>query len=120
MRNLMRRMTSILPLNARELEIKQSDREWVISNGDISDEYVYGQKSIVSMLSGAADRRTGWKGNIFIVESQSPDGPGVLQTYQLSPDGRELITSTKFSGRGPELTIKRVYNRSSDKAERPG
>jgi len=109
--NLMRKMIATFMLNDGQLNITQSNRALVISNGDLATEYVYGQKSIVSMLSGAVDRQAGWQKDTFVVQTRSPDGAGAVQTYQLSPDGRQLITTTQLSGPGPDLTVKRVFDR---------
>jgi hypothetical protein len=111
-----RKLVSLFSLDARRLDIRQSDRSLIISNGNTSTEYVFGQESVVSMLSGAADRRVGWQSDVFVVQTQSPDGPGGVQTYKTSPDGRQLIMTTRLRGIGDELIVTRVFDRLPDKA----
>jgi hypothetical protein len=106
-----RRMSAAFLLNARKLDLRQSSGALTVSNGDSSTEYVFGQKSVVSLLNGAADREVGWKDNRLVVQTRSPDGPGVQQTYQLSPNRQQLLITTDLKGLAEGLTVKRIYDR---------
>ena len=93
------------------LKIEQRPGEFDVSNGDTSDSYVPGQKSVVSVPSGVADQRTGWKGKEYWIEIRPQVGPSVTEKFRLSDDGKRLIEtiSVGSEGRVRKLDVTRVY-----------
>jgi hypothetical protein len=93
------------------LRIEQRPDELVISNGDSSHSYVPGERSVVSVPSGVADQRSGWKGREFWIEIKPQVGPSALEKLRLSPDGRQLIQTIEVGGEGriPKLEVTRTY-----------
>lgn len=97
-----------LPDAPREMNIRQSAEAMDIETEGSSTRYIFGQKSVVSVPDGVADRTVGWKGKAFVLETKAPEGPHSTRRYALDPGGR-LIVTTEVSGRGPSLKMKEVY-----------
>jgi hypothetical protein len=104
-------MNSLLWLDAEAIHIDQSPSALTISTEESSTRYVFGERTVVSVPNGAADRLAGWKDRTFIVSTRVPEGANVEQQYQLSADGRQLITLTELAGEGPHVTVRRVFDR---------
>jgi len=73
--------------------------------------YDPGESSVVSFGPGVADRRAGWKGRSFVVETRAVSGARRQETY-LVDSANHLIVLTVISGRDPKLEIKQVYDRA--------
>lgn len=97
------------------LKIEQRPDEFIVSNGDTTDSYVPGEKSVVSVPSGVADQHTGWKGKEYWVEIQPQVGPSATEKFRLSDDGKQLIEtiSVGSEGRVRKLDVTRVYERTT-------
>lgn len=97
----------------KQLEISQAENELSIVSGDSSVRYVYGDKVIVSVPDGVADRIAGWDGRRFVVRTSAPDGVRSARTFELANGGRQLIVITEISGDGPGTMVRLVYDRLS-------
>jgi hypothetical protein len=95
------------------LEISQSATEMSILSGDASARYVYGDKVIISVPDGVAERIAGWDGNRFIVRTSSPDGVRSERVFELASGGRQLVVTTEVIGEGPATVVRLVYDRVS-------
>ena len=99
------------------LTIEQTSEHFVVQvenpSGHIErSSYDPGAQSVVSFGPGVADRRAGWKGRSFVIETRALNGARRQEIYML--DGaNHLIVRTVISGRGPKLEVKQVYDRAS-------
>jgi hypothetical protein len=93
------------------LQIEQRPSELVISNGDTTRTFVPGEKSVVSVPSGVADQRSGWKGKQYWIEIRPQVGPSVTEKLHLSDKGDQLIETIDVGseGRVRRLHVTRVY-----------
>lgn len=74
--------------------------------------YDPGEKSVVSFGAGVADRRAGWKGKTFVIDTRAPSS-GARREESYALDAMDhLVVQTIISGRGPKLEIKQVYDRA--------
>jgi hypothetical protein len=65
--------------------------------------------------NGASDIKTSWKEGKLLVETKPSRGGGVVETWELVPDGSRLIVNFKTQGGfGPGVELKRVYDRAKD------
>ncbi len=98
------------------LRIQQRPDEFVVWNGDTTNSYVPGEKSVVSVPSGVADQRSGWKGREYRIEIRPQVGPRVTESFRLSKDGRQLIETIVVGseGRVRRLEVTRVYDPATD------
>jgi len=74
--------------------------------------YDPGESSVVSFGPGVADRRAGWKGRSFVVETRALNGARRQEIYVLDA-ANHLVVLTVISGRVPKLEVKQVYDRVS-------
>lgn len=93
------------------LRIEQRPNELVISNGEITRSFVPGEKSVVSVPSGVADQRSGWKGKEYWIEIHPQVGPSATEKLRLSDKGDQLIETIDVGseGRVRPLHVTRVY-----------
>ncbi len=98
------------------LRIQQRPDEFVVWNGDTTNSYVPGEKSVVSVPSGVADQRSGWKGKEYRIEIRPQVGPRVTESFRLSKDGRQLIETIVVGseGRVRRLEVTRVYDPATE------
>ncbi|MGH8260595.1 MAG: hypothetical protein ACREUG_13030, partial [Steroidobacteraceae bacterium] len=93
------------------LRIQQQPGELVITNAETSRSFAPGERSVISVPSGVADQRSGWKGGEYWVEIKPQVGPAATEKLRLSPDGKQLIETIEVGSEGPipRLDVKRVY-----------
>jgi hypothetical protein len=93
------------------LKIEQQESELVIWNGETTRSFVPGEKSVVSVPSGVADQRSGWKGKEYWIEIRPQVGPHVTEKLHLSDKGDQLIETIEVGseGRVRPLHVTRVY-----------
>lgn len=93
------------------LKIEQRPDELVITNADASRSFVPGQRSVVSVPSGVADQRTGWKGREYWIILRPQVGPSATEKLKLSDDGKRLIETIEVGseGRVSRLEVRREY-----------
>jgi len=94
------------------LKIEQRPEELVIGNGETTRSFVPGERSVVSVPSGVADQRSGWKGKEYWIEIKPQVGPRAIEKLHLSDKGGQLIETIDVSaeGRVKALHVIRVYN----------
>jgi hypothetical protein len=97
------------------LRLAQRESELTISNGDTSHSFTAGAKSVVSVPSGVADQRSGWKGREFHIDVKPQLGPRVSRSFQLSTEGK-LVETIDISREGhiPALHVIRVYAHTNE------
>lgn len=98
------------------LKIQQRPDEFVVWNGDTTNSYVPGEKSVVSVPNGVADQKSGWKGKEYRIEIRPQIGPSVTEKFRLSDDGKRLIETIDVAsdGRVRKLDVTRVYDPTSE------
>ncbi len=65
--------------------------------------------------NGASEIKTSWKEGRLLVETKQARGGGVVETWELVPDGSRLIVNVKMQGGfGPSVELKRIYDRAKD------
>ena len=96
------------------LEITQSASELKLVSDGSAARYVYGEKVIISIPHGAADRYAGWDGRRFIVRTDSPDGLKLFRQYELTGDGSQLLVVSEMTGEGQPTTVRQVYDRTRE------
>ncbi len=103
------------------LKIQQQPDEFVVWNGDTTNSYVPGEKSVVSVPSGVADQETGWKGKQYWIEIRPQVGPSVTEKFRLSDNGKQLIETIDIGsdGRVRALKVTRVYDPTNDVLQTP-
>jgi len=93
------------------LTIRQAPDQVGFDYGTTVRSYTPGAHSVVSSENGVADQSAGWSGKQFVVNVKPQLGPQVFEQYELSPDGKQLIVTTRI---GPfelsRVTLKRVYD----------
>jgi hypothetical protein len=93
------------------LTIRQSPDQVGFDYGVTVRSYTPGGHSVVSSENGVADQTAGWTGKKFEINIKPQLGPRVVEDYELSPDGKQLIVTSSI---GPfELSkalLKRVYD----------
>jgi len=82
------------------------------SGGQLTtDEYTFGDKSSVTLGQATAERTTGWKGNVFVIETKAKGGPAKEEDFALDDEGHLIVTTFLSGSRVPKVEIKRVYDR---------
>jgi hypothetical protein len=93
------------------LTIRQSPDQVGFDYGITVRSYTPGGHSVVSSENGVADQTAGWTGKQFEINIKPQLGPQVLEDYELSPDGKQLIVTSRI---GPfelsRVILKRVYD----------
>jgi hypothetical protein len=94
------------------LKIQQRPDEFVVWNGDTTQSYVPGEHAVVSVPSGVADQRSGWKGKEYWISIRPQLGPNVTEEFRLSDDGKHLIETIDVGSdhRVRSLRVTRVYD----------
>jgi hypothetical protein len=93
------------------LTIRQSPDQVGFDYGTTVRSYTPGGHSVVSSENGVADQNAGWKGKQFVIKIKPQLGPQVLEEYELSPDGKQLLVKSHI---GPfelsKVNFTRVYD----------
>ena len=97
------------------LQIEQKPDEIMITNGARVRSFTPGQKSVVSVPTGVADQKSGWRGRDYVIDLRPQLGPSSQERYKLSDDGKHLYVTIKIAGEGRNhaLSVNRVYDRAS-------
>ena len=65
--------------------------------------------------NGASEIKASWKEGRLLVETKGSRGGGVVETWEVIPDGSRLIVKLKMQGGfGPGVELKRIYDRAKD------
>jgi len=93
------------------LTIRQSPDQVGFDYGTTVRSYTPGAHSVVSSENGVADQAAGWNGKQFVINIKPQLGPQVVEEYELSPDGKQLIVKSHI---GPfelsKVNFMRVYD----------
>ena len=69
--------------------------------------------SVTENLGGREiETTTTWDGEKIVSEMRPDQGPTILNTYELSPEGHELFVTSDIATPRGTVTIRRVYDRS--------
>lgn len=97
---------------SEQIQIAQQANALSLSTDNGSTSCDTPEKTQVSTPDGGmADRRCGWDGKSFVIETKSADGFTQRERYELAPDGRLLMVTQINAARMPKITVKRVYER---------
>lgn len=77
----------------------------------MTNDYVPGEHSVVSVPHGVAVRRSGWRGKGYWIELHPEFGPQVTERFRLEHAGKRLVETIDIASDGPvrELKVTRVY-----------
>jgi hypothetical protein len=101
------------------LTVRQSSDELVLDYGTSVRSFTPGGHSVVSAENGVADRSSGWDGRRYVIRDKAQMGPGVVESYGLSPDGRHLLETLRIGPYElPAIELKRVYDHTTEAAPR--
>lgn len=97
-----------------EFKIQQQAQTFTLKSVNGTDSCKTKEKAQVSTFDGGlADRECGWSGKVFVIEIKPIEGPRRYERYELSQDGKQLITTTEIKGdRLPGVKLRRVYDRA--------
>jgi hypothetical protein len=101
---------------SEHLAINQNGGRITIQRKDASgelttDEYTFGDKSPVTLGRDPAERTTGWKDRVFVIDTKAKGGPSKEEDFALDDDGHLIVTTFLSGSRVPKVEIKRVYDR---------
>lgn len=94
------------------LRIGVSAGAFTVTSGDSSSQYAPGQEADISAQQGDAQQISGWKGTAYVIDTRPQWGPEIIQSYDLSKDGR-LVMTLRLTGGDTKLTFTRVYDRTN-------
>jgi hypothetical protein len=98
---------------AEELAIAQSGTEIVIEERFGRTRRLHPDGKKYKTDNGASEIETAWKEGKLRVETKRTRGGGVVETWELVPDGSRLIVSVKIApGFAPAVELKRIYDRA--------
>jgi hypothetical protein len=104
---------------AEELAIAQSGTEISIDEKFGRTRRLHPDGKKYKTDNGASDIKASWKEGRLVVETKPSRGGGVLETWELVPDGSRVIVNVKMQGgSGPSVELKRIYDRAKDEAAR--
>jgi hypothetical protein len=96
--------------NPQELAFRQVEEHVTITEDGIDTDCTAGEKNPVADSFGDGERRCGWSGRAWVVETKRGKGFTRTDRYELSKNGQTLRYETTASGSGlPNVTITRMY-----------
>ncbi len=98
---------------AEELTIAQSGTEIVIEERFARTRRLHPDGKKYKTDNGASEIKTAWKEGKLRVETKRTRGGGVVETWELVPDGSRLIVNVRIEpGFAPAVELKRIYDRA--------
>lgn len=94
------------------LRIGVSADAFTVTSGDASSQYTPGQEADISAEQGDAQQTSGWKGTAYVIDTRPQWGPEIIQSYDLTKDGR-LVMTLRLAGDGTKFTFTRIYDRTN-------
>jgi hypothetical protein len=94
------------------LKITVSDTTFTVTSGDSSNQYTPGLESEISAEQGDAQQISGWKGTAYVIDTTPQLGPEIIQSFDLTKDGR-LAMTLRLSGGNTRFTFRRIYDRTT-------
>ncbi|HJS89689.1 MAG TPA: hypothetical protein VJ738_06950 [Steroidobacteraceae bacterium] len=94
------------------LRISVSSNAFTVISGDSSNQYTPGLESEISAEQGDAQQISGWKGTAYVIDTRPQLGPEIIQTFDLTKDGK-LAMTMRLSGGGIHFTFARLYDRTT-------
>ena len=102
------------------LTVRQSPGEFVLDYGSSRRTFTPGQHSVVSAEGGVGDQTSGWKGRAYVIEVKPQNGPLMTEEYELSADGKQLLTKLHIgSSELPAVNLTRVYRPADQGTPQP-
>jgi hypothetical protein len=102
------------------LTIRQTPTEFVLDYGSTRRSFTPGGHSVVSAEGGVGDQTSGWHGRQYIIRIKPQMGSDIIETYELSADGKQLIENLQLdSAELPKVKMRRVYLPTTEAAPRP-
>lgn len=104
---------------AEELAIAQTGTEIVIDEKFGRTRRLHPDGKKYKTDNGASEVKAGWKEGKLRVETKRARGGGVVETWEIVPDGSRLIVGVKIEpGFAPAVELKRIYDRAPQDAAR--
>jgi hypothetical protein len=101
---------------ATELKIEQSNNRLVVETNSSKHDFTPGEKFSISTDTGSAERRTGWDGKNYRIETRINRMVSFAETWTLSKGGQRLEVLCEV--RGPaSVRAKRIFERVSASAD---
>jgi hypothetical protein len=101
------------------LTVRQSSEELAFDYGTTTRSFHPGAHSVVSAEMGVADQTSGWEGHEYVINIKPQLGPGIVESFGLSPDGQRLIEKLRIGpAELPVVNLTRVYERTTETAPR--
>ena len=102
---------------AEELTIEQTAAEIAIEEKFGQTRHLHPDGKKYKTDNGTSEMKASWKEGQLLVETRRGPGSRVVETWELVPDGSQLIVTVKMEGGfGPSLALKRVYDRAQEDA----
>jgi hypothetical protein len=99
-----------LTKNPETLAFREVDRRVAVSEEKLETECAAGSKEPISDSFGDGERRCGWDGRAWVVETTRGKHFSRTDRFELSKDGKTLTYVTSASGAGmPNVKIRRIY-----------
>lgn len=99
-----------LARNPESLEFVQAEKYLKVTEDRLETECTAGAKMPISDSYGDGERRCGWNGRAFVIETKRGSLFSRTDRYELSKDGKTLKYVTTASGKGmPDVRISRTY-----------
>jgi hypothetical protein len=100
---------------AEELAIAQSGTEIAVEERFGRTRRLHPDGKKYKTENGASEIKTAWKEGKLLVETRRERGGGVVEAWELVPDGSRIILNIKMEGGfGPAVTLKRIYDRAKE------
>lgn len=100
-----------------EISVRQNELEIVAEGKPGEFRSFYPNGKTYKADEGSADMKSYWKDATLIFEKKSNRGWKYTETWQLTPDGKQMRVETRLSGGGHKTTVtKRVYDRVAEPA----
>ena len=96
--------------NPQELAFRQVEDHVTVTEDGLDTDCTAGEKNPVSDSFGDGERKCGWSGRTWVVETTRGRRFSRTDSYELSKDGKSLRYVTTASGSGiPSVRITRMY-----------
>ena len=101
------------PQAMEDITVTQSDVEIAMADKTGVTRNYYPNGKVYKADEGASNVKSFWKDAALLFEKRNVHGWKLFETWQLSPDGKQLHFDSRFEGGGrPTTVVKRVYDRA--------
>jgi len=98
---------------AEELAITQSGTEIAVDEKFGRTRRLHPDGRKYKTDNGTSEIKASWKEGKLLVETKRDRGTGVVEVWELVPDGSRIILNVKMQGEfGAGIALKRIYDRA--------